>query len=115
MELKELGFQVHYCSIAKLLHEQDYSLQASRKTSEGKKDHPDRDAQFRHINNEVKLFIKDNQPVISVDTKKKELVYEADAVPKIINHSVFPISCSLRKTPLTARVQVRRIYHHITR
>ena len=50
-----------------------YSLQANRKTEEGK-DHPDRNAQFEYINKKVKAFQRRGQPVISVDTKKKELV-----------------------------------------
>ena len=50
-----------------------YSLQANRKTDEGG-DHPDRDAQFEHINRRVKAFQRQGQPVVSVDTKKKELV-----------------------------------------
>ena len=56
-----------------MLREMGYSLQANRKTEEGE-DHPDRDAQFQHINNEVRLALKRFQPVISVDTKKKELI-----------------------------------------
>ena len=51
----------------------DYSLQGNRKTEEGE-DHPDRDAQFRHINRQVQRALRQGQPVISVDTKKKELV-----------------------------------------
>jgi hypothetical protein len=51
----------------------EYSLQGNRKTEEGE-DHPDRDAQFRHINKEVRLAVAQGWPVISVDTKKKELV-----------------------------------------
>ena len=56
-----------------LLHEMGYSLQANRKVREGS-EHPDRDAQFQYINQVVKSFQQRNQPVISVDTKKKELV-----------------------------------------
>ncbi len=59
--------------VAQLLHEQDYSLQSNRKLEEGE-DHPDRDAQFRHINRCVKRALAAGEPVISVDTKKKELV-----------------------------------------
>lgn len=60
-------------TVAALLREAGYSLQANRKTTEGKQ-HPDRDAQFEHINAQVRAFHKQRQPVISVDTKKKELV-----------------------------------------
>src|SRR5258708_39810989 len=51
----------------------NYSLQGNRKTEEGE-DHPDRDAQFRHINRQVQLALRQGRPVISVDTKKKELI-----------------------------------------
>ena len=57
----------------RLLHELGYSLQANRKTLEGKQ-HPDRDAQFNHINRRVRAFQRRRQPVVSVDTKKKEIV-----------------------------------------
>lgn len=56
-----------------LLQNMDYNLQANRKTKEGK-DHPDRDAQFRYINEQAMAALKRKTPVISVDTKKKELV-----------------------------------------
>jgi Rhodopirellula transposase DDE domain len=59
--------------VAELLHEMDYSLQANRKTLEGSH-HPDRDAQVQQINSKFREFQADHQPVISVDTKKKELV-----------------------------------------
>lgn len=59
--------------VAQLLHAQNYSLQSNRKLEEGE-DHPDRDAQFRHINASVKRALAAGWPVISVDTKKKELV-----------------------------------------
>jgi hypothetical protein len=60
-------------TVATLLHEAGYSLQANRKTREGSS-HPDRNAQFEHINTQVVTFHRQRQPVISVDTKKKELV-----------------------------------------
>lgn len=72
----QLGRQKHRVShtkIAQLLREQGYSLQSNRKTEEGA-DHPDRDAQFRHINRLAKRALANGDPVISVDTKKKELV-----------------------------------------
>ena len=59
--------------VAELLHELGYSLQANRKTKEGTH-HPDRNAQFEHLNRRVKRQLAKKQPVISVDTKKKELV-----------------------------------------
>jgi hypothetical protein len=64
---------VSHTKVAQILHPQGYSLQANRKTEEGE-DHPDRDAQFRHINTSVKRYLKQGWPVISVDTKKKELI-----------------------------------------
>jgi len=76
----ELGRQRHPIShvrVAQVLHDQHYSLQSNRKLEEGE-DHPDRDAQFRHINEGVKRALAVGQPVISVDTKKKELVGNYD-------------------------------------
>ena len=72
--LNKKGYSIGRQTVANILHELDYSLQANRKTSEGKKDHPDRDEQFRYINNKVKMFLRRGFPVISVDTKKKELI-----------------------------------------
>jgi len=72
-ELTAQGHPVSPASVATLLHGMDYSLQAPRKTTEGT-DHPDRDAQFRHINDQTKDFQARGQPVVSVDAKKKELV-----------------------------------------
>lgn len=72
-ELQKQGYQVSERSINRLLHHLGYSLQSNRKTLEGKQ-HPDRDAQFQHINQRVKAFQGQRQPVVSVDTKKKELI-----------------------------------------
>jgi transposase len=72
-ELGERGHQVSHQLVSELLHALGYSLQANRKTIEGTS-HPDRDAQFEHINKKVRLFLRQGDPVISVDTKKKELV-----------------------------------------
>ena len=72
-ELQALGHRIGHNVVAKLLREQGYSLQANRKTLEGAS-HPDRDAQFNYINEQVKAALADDQPAISVDTKKKELV-----------------------------------------
>jgi len=71
--LREQGHQVSHETVAKLLRGLGYSLQANRKTKEGAS-HPDRDAQFGHINATATAAINAGQPVISVDTKKKELV-----------------------------------------
>jgi transposase len=72
-ELKRMKHQTSHRMVAELLHEMDYSLQANRKTLEGST-HPDRDAQFHHISDKSREFQAGRQPVISVDTKKKELV-----------------------------------------
>src|ERR1035438_6299792 len=72
-ELKQQGHSVSHQVIADLLHELGYSLQANRKTTEGT-NHPDRNAQFEHVNTRVKRYLASKDPVISVDTKKKELV-----------------------------------------
>jgi hypothetical protein len=72
-ELNRQGHAVSYQTVALILHDLGYSLQANRKTREGSS-HPDRNAQFEHINARVKAFQKRGQPVVSVDTKKKELV-----------------------------------------
>jgi transposase len=72
-ELTDMGHEVSYPVVAELLHEMGYSLQANRKTREGDS-HPDRNAQFEYINDRVKQYMDLRQPVISVDTKKKELV-----------------------------------------
>jgi hypothetical protein len=71
--LTRRGYPVSHRVVAELLHEANYSLQANVKTLEGTH-HPDRDAQFRHLNEQVKEFLSAALPVISVDTKKKELV-----------------------------------------
>ena len=72
-ELKNKGHAVSHQVVADLLHELEYSLQANRKTSEGAS-HPDRNAQFEYVNNKVKQYLSGKAPVISVDTKKKELI-----------------------------------------
>ena len=70
-ELKKRGHVVSRTTVAKLLKEAGYSLQANRKTLEGAQ-HPDRNAQFEHINRRVKAQQRAGQPALSVDTKKKE-------------------------------------------
>ena len=72
-ELTRQGHPVSPRTVGRLLKASGYSLQGNRKTKEGA-DHPDRNAQFEHINGTVADFQKRGQPVISVDTKKKELV-----------------------------------------
>src|SRR6266566_4393649 len=72
-ELVRLGHTISHDTVSRLLEEMDYSLQGNRKTREGK-EHPDRDDQFNHINRRVQQFQRRGQPVVSVDTKKKELL-----------------------------------------
>jgi hypothetical protein len=72
-ELHNKGFSISRMGVARILKDQGYSLQINKKMLSGK-DHPDRDVQFKHINRLVSNFSKTNDPVISVDTKKKELV-----------------------------------------
>ena len=72
-ELHRRGHSIDPSTVGKLLRQTGYSLQSNRKTSEGGK-HPDRNAQFEHINELVRSFLRRGEPVISVDAKKKELV-----------------------------------------
>ena len=72
-ELNKKGYNISHTKVAQLLGDLHYSLQSTRKRMEGKS-HPDRDAQFEFINSKVIEFQKSGQPVISVDTKKKELI-----------------------------------------
>jgi hypothetical protein len=72
-ELTAKKHPISHEKVAQLLRDMDYSLQGNRKTEEGK-DHPDRDAQFRYLNEQVRKALKKRRPVISVDTKKKELI-----------------------------------------
>ena len=72
-ELNRIGHKTSHRMVAELLHEMGYSLQTNRKTIE-ETSHPDRNEQFEYINQKAKNYQLENQPVISVDTKKKELV-----------------------------------------
>ena len=72
-QLRKQGFEVGPRTVAKELKAQEFSLQSNRKTREGTS-HPDRNEQFAHINEQVMAFQRQEQPAISVDTKKKELV-----------------------------------------
>jgi hypothetical protein len=71
--LTQQGHPVSERVVRTLLHEADYSLQATAKKREGR-DHPDRDAQFRYLNEQIKASLAQGEPVVSVDTKKKELI-----------------------------------------
>lgn len=107
---EELTAQRHPVShekVAQLLRQMDYSLQSNRKTEEGN-DHPDRDAQFEHINEQVRRALAAGRPVISVDTKKKELIgnYENEGrkwrkskSPQKVNGHDFPAPSVPRAYP----------------
>ena len=71
--LSKAGWKVSTTTVGRLLHELGYRLQSVRKSREGAS-HPDRNAQFEHINSKADEFLQRAQPVVSVDTKKKELV-----------------------------------------
>jgi transposase len=72
-ELERQGYAISHETVARCLRELGYSLQANVKTIEGTQN-PDRDAQFRYLNDQVRRFVRRHDPVVSVDTKKKELV-----------------------------------------
>src|SRR5680860_1214248 len=72
-ELVRKGFEVSSRTVLRLLHQLGYSLQANAKVTEGRQ-HADRDGQFRYLNDLAQGFVDDDEPVISVDTKKKELI-----------------------------------------
>jgi hypothetical protein len=72
-ELAVQGYRVGPDTVGRLLKDHDYSLQGNAKTLEGKQ-HPDRDAQFRYVNEQVRAFLEAGEPSISVDCKKKEKV-----------------------------------------
>jgi hypothetical protein len=96
--LQERGHEVGYRTVAALLDQAGYSLQAAAKTLEGNQ-HPDRDAQFHYLNDQVKAFLAAGQPVVSVDAKKKELVgafknggqeWQPHGQPELVNVHDFP-------------------------
>jgi len=89
-ELQNMGHKVSHARVADMLHMLGYSLQANKKTIEGT-EHPDRDKQFEHINEKCKLFQDEHQPVISVDTKKKELIGNFKNVGKELRPKKDPI------------------------
>ena len=72
-ELRSMGHSISYVTVGKLLEQMGFTLQSNKKSHEGSTS-PDRDAQFQHIHDSTEAFFADEQPVISVDAKKKELV-----------------------------------------
>ena len=99
--LTALGHTVSHSAVAAVLRSSGYSLQATRKTLEGRQ-HPDRDAQFRHINSTASEFLASGDPVISVDTKKKELVGRFAQAGREWHHQGEPVKVSTYDFPSTA-------------
>lgn len=106
-ELSKLGYPIGRQKLTELLADMDYSLQANVKTKEGS-EHPDRDEQFRHINQVALDFMQSGQPVISIDTKKKELVgdfkntgreWQPQGKPILVNAYDFPSQATGRANP----------------
>lgn len=73
-ELNKIGHEISHTTVYRLLSEMDYSMQGNQKAIEGNSQHADRNEQFEYINSMVKEYQDKEQPVISVDTKKKELI-----------------------------------------
>ena len=106
-ELEDLGHQVSHDTVGELLKDHGYSLQGTQKTLEGTS-HADRDAQFHHIQATVQRFQAEEQPVISVDTKKKELVgdfknagkeWQPKGTPEKVNVHDFPDDATAKAVP----------------
>jgi len=109
-ELVRSGHSISAMTVARCLHDLGYSLQANRKSKEGRQ-HEDRDAQFRYISSQVKGFLRAGNPVISVDTKKKELVGEfrnagrtwrPKGAPREVNSKDFPNLAAGKAVPYGA-------------
>jgi transposase len=88
--LREMGHEVVDRTVLRLLKAKGYSLQANRKTREGAQ-HPDRDAQFQHINQTVAAALDAGEPAISIDSKKRELVGDFKAVGREFEPSGRPV------------------------
>ena len=88
--LREMGHEIVDRTVLLRLKSLGYRLQANQKTREGA-DHPDRDAQFAHINETVKAAIKAREPAISIDTKKKELIGDYKAVGRELQPTGVPV------------------------
>jgi hypothetical protein len=105
--LRGKGFEISARTVASMLRKRGYSLQSARKRLEGT-NHPDRDAQFRYIARHVRSFQRRDQPVISVDTKKKELIgafhnggreWQPSGEPVAVNSHDFPSLSDGRAVP----------------
>jgi hypothetical protein len=100
-ELRALGHEIVDRSVLRLSNRLGFTMQANRKTREGA-DHPDRDAQFRYIDQVAKAAIAAKQPVISVDTKKKELVGNFKAVGRERTRTGQPVKVNTHDFPSQA-------------
>jgi transposase len=116
-ELQHMGHQVSHQLVSELLHGLGYRLQATRQTHE-RGGHPDRDAQFEHLNAQATAFLAVGEPVVSVDVKKKELVGEfknagcewhRQGEPEQVRVSDFPISGLGRVTPYGVEESFRNV------
>jgi hypothetical protein len=106
--LHEKGFTADHATIARLMKEMGYSLQSNRKDISTTEQHPDRDAQFRYINEMAKLFFLKEAPVLSIEAKKKENIgnfknsgqeyHTKGNAPKVLDHD-FPIKELGKATP----------------
>jgi hypothetical protein len=107
-ELGREGFKVSYVTVAKILRDEGYCLQANRKDLAIQKSNPDRDAQFGYVNKQTGLFFAKGAPVLSIDAKKKENIgnfknggkeyHRNGAAPKVLDHD-FPIKELGKATP----------------
>jgi hypothetical protein len=107
-DLRKNEYNISHPVVSKILKNLGYSLQANQKTREGSKKNPDRDAQFNYINEKAKAFMREGQPVLSIDTKKKELVgdfknggreYAPKGSPEQVNVYDFPSDALCRAIP----------------
>jgi transposase len=97
-QLKKQGYDVSHSTIATMLKQAGYSLQLNRKDKEGKSV-PDRNAQFQFINDQAKAFLDTGEPVISVDTKKKELIGEYKNAGRVYRKQGDPIKVNVHDFP----------------
>ena len=106
--MNEYEYKLSHRTVSDLLELLGYSLQANKKELALKESHPDRNEQFEYINSQTKLFMSENEPVISIDAKKKENIgnfknngveyHRKDDAPKVLDHD-FPIIKNGKATP----------------
>src|SRR5437763_8987562 len=90
--LKEAGHALSPPTVSRLLRKLDYSLHVNSKQLEARSNHPDRDAQFAHIAEQCTLFTAVGQPIISVDTKKKELIGDFKQAGRSWSRAPIPVN-----------------------